>query len=739
MNYYTISALVNFILSSTLGLVVFLKNPKSRVNLTFSFFACAVAFWSFSYYFWQIAESYNSALFWTKTLMSFAIFIPVFYLHFVFAFLGILNAKKILLIATYLIFFLFFLLNIFTSQFITGVKPLSNFAFWPIPGIFFHPFLIIWAVYVIYATQLLYRTQRDSIGLKSMQSKYILMSMIIGFIGGSTNYFFWYGVSIPPLGNILVSVYVAMTAYAIVKHRLFDIRLIIARSVAYTLLLVVLGALYAGGLFVIGTFYTGVATADNQLAISTLLALMMAFTFQPLRHYLEKITDKIFFKGHYDSSQLLSNLSSVMSMNIEFYPLTTGILQYLTKDMRITRGAIVVLSEDSKALYDVIGVGFSHPLLITYSQVSPLISSSSDSIILDELDEGELKEQLKKFNASLLRKLRVKERVIGFLLLGEKASGGTFSEQDLKIIDILAPEAAVAIHNSQSYDKIKRFNVILSEEVKRATSDLQKANIRLQELDKLKDDFVSVASHELRTPMTAIRSYAWMAIHRSDMPLSQKLQRYLYRVLLSTERLINLVNDMLNLSRIEAGKIEITPRPFDILEFMKDIIDEIKPKADEKRIEIIVLEHKLPDVFADPDKIHEVILNLLGNSLKFTYPGGNITIDFFTDGKMIETSVKDNGSGIDKEDLNKLFRKFGRLDNSFVSMSTSGGTGLGLYISKSLVERMGGRIWVQSEGMDKGATFTFSLPIATDEILKNADLYRIRPKGEAKPLEPVAL
>lgn len=271
------------------------------------------------------------------------------------------------------------------------------------------------------------------------------------------------------------------------------------------------------------------------------------------------------------------------------------------------------------------------------------------------------------------------------------------------------------------------------------TRQVYEMNAKLHQLDKLKDDFVSVASHELRTPMTAIRSYVWMALHRADITLSQKMERYLYRTLISTERLINLVNDMLNVSRIEAGKIEISPKSFDILALAKDVMEEVKLKADEKRLKLSVLEHSLPPVFADPDKVHQVLLNLVGNALKFTYPGGSISLDFFTDGISLETSIKDNGSGIAKEDLGKLFHKFGRLDNSYTSISTSGGTGLGLYISKSLVELMHGKIWAESEGVDKGAKFSFSLPVATKQLVEEAEKYHLQPQGEAKTLEPVAL
>lgn len=281
-------------------------------------------------------------------------------------------------------------------------------------------------------------------------------------------------------------------------------------------------------------------------------------------------------------------------------------------------------------------------------------------------------------------------------------------------------------------------NSMLFSRLKQTSSQLRIANTRLEELDKLKDDFVSVASHELRTPMTAIRLYVWMALHKPDIPLSQKLQKYLYRTLVSTERLINLVNDMLNVSRIESGSIEINPSSFDMLTLVKEVIDEVKPKAEERQLQLLILDEKIPPVFADVDKIHEVLLNLVGNAMKFTTPGGLIEISFFCDGKVVETVVRDTGVGISKEDQSKLFKKFSRLDNSYVAISMSGGTGLGLYISKRLIDLMHGRIWVESE-LNKGSKFIFSLPVATQQVLDQAGKYQTKPLGDAKKLEPVAI
>lgn len=256
-------------------------------------------------------------------------------------------------------------------------------------------------------------------------------------------------------------------------------------------------------------------------------------------------------------------------------------------------------------------------------------------------------------------------------------------------------------------------NTKVNQQLQNTLSLLSGANQKLKDLDRLKDDFVSIASHELRTPMTAIRSYAWMALHRSDTPLSKNLEKYIIRILLSTERMINLINDMLNISRIETNRIEINPEPVDLISLSKDIADEVYySKSRDKNIQFVLLEQPIPKVLADPEKLREVLINIVGNALKFSYPHGKITIGFFTDGKVVETYVKDEGSGISREDLGKLFQKFGRLDNSYTATASSGGSGLGLYISKKLIELMHGRIWAISEGEGKGATFTFSLPVA---------------------------
>lgn len=735
MTYYATSALVNFILSLSLGLIVFIKNPKKQINITFALFAFAVALWSFSYFFWQISSSKEDAIAWLKLLMAFAIFIPAFYLHLVTTLTN--SSNKYILAISYLIFSIFFLFDLLTSLFIQGTRPLLMFGFWPIPGPIFHIFLIIWAGIVIYSTYLLYLSQKSSNGLIKMQTKYLLWGMIIGFAGGSTNYFLWYGILIPPVGNILVSLYIGLTAYAIVRHSFLDIRLVIARTVSFALLVTLIGLLYTLLFAFLSYAFIGVTFELRVITIFTLLTLLVSFSFQPIHRALEKITDKLFYKDKYDTSKLLYDLALVMASTLELKDLASRLIETLISQIRISRGMFILTEKGH--IYDVVYQGYQTKPVLDRQKISSLLTLSSITIF-EELPEGDMKNVMREEGFMVVIPLYTKGEDVDLLVLGEKLSGDIYTPEDIRVLNIIAPEATVAIQNAKAYEEIRRFNITLQEEVDKATKDLQVTNQRLKELDKLKDDFVSVTSHELRTPMTAIRSYTWMALHKSDVPLSERLKKYLIRTLLSTERLINLVNDMLNVSRIESGRIEIIPEGVDLISLARDIIDEAyHSKAPQKNIEILLLEDSIPKVFADPEKLREVFLNILGNAVKFTPSGGTITISFFTDGKVVETSIKDSGVGISKEDLGRLFQKFGRLDNSYVSTASSGGTGLGLYISKSLVELMHGRIWVSSEGLGKGATFTVSLPVASQEVLSRADQFRVRVKGEAKGLEPVAI
>jgi signal transduction histidine kinase len=212
--------------------------------------------------------------------------------------------------------------------------------------------------------------------------------------------------------------------------------------------------------------------------------------------------------------------------------------------------------------------------------------------------------------------------------------------------------------------------------------------------------------------MTAIKSYLWMTLQGDAGPLNANQKLYLERAYSSVDRLIKLVNDMLNISRIESGRLTVQMQKVDMNKIAQEVVEEVTPRAKELDINVVVQTNPaLPPVIADSDKIKEVLFNLIGNSLKFTAKGGNVSISFVLKENYVETKVSDTGAGISVENISKLFQKFAMLSESYIANKTASGTGLGLYISRSIVELHKGKIWATSEGIGKGSQFYFTLKV----------------------------
>jgi len=369
-------------------------------------------------------------------------------------------------------------------------------------------------------------------------------------------------------------------------------------------------------------------------------------------------------------------------------------------------------------------------LIQTLKQKQPHVTHSWPEIFTPVLTpEQALKNQIAAgIKTSMLFPVIVKDRSIGVLIFSMVKDEKDVSQAEHDLIKGFTDVVGLAVENARLYTSLQD-----------TKEKLETANLRLKELDKLKNDFVSVASHELRTPMTAIKSYLWVAMNKKNIELSADMKRYLSRAYISVERLINLVNDMLNISRIESGRIALKLSEVNLNELINEVVEEVTVKAQEKGIRVIGLNKQIPKVLCDKDKIHEVCLNLIGNSLKFTKAGGTITVDFYEKYPYVYTSVRDTGVGIAPENLSRLFAKFGRLENSYVAVAESGGTGLGLFICKSIVNLHKGQITAQSPGLSQGTTFSFSLPIIGTDIAQKLKDEAPKRTDETKDLEKTSV
>ncbi len=237
----------------------------------------------------------------------------------------------------------------------------------------------------------------------------------------------------------------------------------------------------------------------------------------------------------------------------------------------------------------------------------------------------------------------------------------------------------------------------------------------LKRLEELREEFVFIAAHELRTPVTAIKGYIQLVLEEFTGDAQAKV--FLTKANAANERLIHLVDDLLEVAREEAGRLEIKVSPIAIAEPINQILTELKPLADDKKIIFEYAPKNIPLVLADATRIKEVMVNLVGNALKYTLERGVVTISHELKGDMLVTHIKDTGFGISKKDQEKLFEKFYRVQTE--KNKDIKGTGLGLFIVKTIIEKMGGKIWVESaEG--KGSTFSFELPLVAPQSSTNS-------------------
>ncbi|OGF68656.1 hypothetical protein A3H65_01725 [Candidatus Giovannonibacteria bacterium RIFCSPLOWO2_02_FULL_45_14] len=260
------------------------------------------------------------------------------------------------------------------------------------------------------------------------------------------------------------------------------------------------------------------------------------------------------------------------------------------------------------------------------------------------------------------------------------------------------------------------------EEISKLAEDLRKANSELKRLDQLKSDFVSLASHQLRTPLTVIKGYISLIQEGTFGQIQDKLADALRKIYISNETLINLVGDFLNLSRIESGKMKYMFEPIAAEEMIQSVFEEFKEVVKDKKLELRYEKPTVPLARAmlDRDKFRQVIMNLVDNAIKYT-PSGFVTLKLEEEktsggAKNILFSVSDSGVGMSKEDLDGIFKRFARGEGG--SKVNTSGLGLGLYLAKRIVTDHGGEIWATSDGPGKGSTFWVRLPARAAEIEK---------------------
>jgi len=301
----------------------------------------------------------------------------------------------------------------------------------------------------------------------------------------------------------------------------------------------------------------------------------------------------------------------------------------------------------------------------------------------------------------------IKEKVEGYIFVGNTNPYNYISEGDIDSLFVLSNQIGIAIENARLYEELKHSHDELEIRVQERTKELAAANKQLVKLNQMKSDFVSAVSHELRTPLTSIKGYAAILSAGRLGKVSQVQEEKLNKINIHSDELIKLVNDLLDIARIESGRVEMRINHASLTDIAKSIADLFFPQIDEKKINMALDMPPEPVmVWMDPSQISRVFINLIGNALKFTPEKGTITIKVVPGEEFINVEIADSGIGISPQDLTRIFDEFYRVDNA-INVERKG-TGLGLSLANKIIAAHKGKIWVTSE-LGKGTTFHFTL------------------------------
>lgn len=296
--------------------------------------------------------------------------------------------------------------------------------------------------------------------------------------------------------------------------------------------------------------------------------------------------------------------------------------------------------------------------------------------------------------------LFIENNVIGICLLVLNRDYTELPEYEKDAIESVTNVTAVALDKATLYEKLKESN-----------AELERSNNRLRDLDQLKTEFVAIASHQLRAPVTAIKGYASLIIEGSFGNVPSSLSEAVSRIFESSKYMASSIDDFLNVARIEQGKMKYDLRSFDVTGLVKQTYTEFLPIAEKKKLQLTFADAAPFTAHADEGKTKQIITNILDNSIKYT-PKGSVVISMRQDDvrKKVVISIQDTGIGISKEDGEKLFSKFARASNA--NSANVQGTGLGLFVAREMARVMGGDVRLESEGVGKGTYSTIELPIA---------------------------
>jgi len=738
-NQHFIAIFSTSIFSFLLGFFVLFKGIRKRVNQIFALYSFSIAIWSLGQALHSIAPDLKICLFWARFSHLGVVFIPTFFVHFVFEFLGIIKEKRKILILAYVFSIFFTYFNLFTNLYIPTAVPKFSLKFYIKPGVLYLPSVIFFVLFIAIGLIELFREYFKSSGAKRNQMKYLCWSTLFGYLGGAPNFLLTFDILIYPLnpfGTYFVSLYVLITVYAILKYRLMDITVLAVRTLIFTVVyLLVLGI----------PFWFGIKT--GLWIYSTIIMAVLATTGPFIYIFLQRRAESRLLAKKRARQDKLRELSSYMMRFTRLKLLANLIVHNVLKILQLKHTALYLLEVDPNKTKQ-------YNLICSYGmpqkQALPL-SISLDSALAIELTNGKtaieserikhkattannhnsfryLLEELDLLRAHIVIPTFLRFNLMGFLILGESRSQEAFTQEDINVLQVLSNQAALAIENALFWQRDEEKLVESSKEEAASAVSFgagHQFNNRLYAISMTVDGIFDVLGG---------RDINQLSPDETKTILQKALVK-----------LKKISEECQFGGQITAGIMSLTGTAppnfaeFDISPIVTSSIELVEMKHSRDKIEgnkpsVLITNNtsqNLPPVFGSDAQIRDCLFNLIDNAYDAAYekdsqikkkdpevnwPQGQT----YTPQIEIKTSVKDNnlvihitdnGIGIKEENKKRLFAGFFTTKATSIKGYGPGGHGIGVFTVKKLILAHKGKIYFNSE-YGKGTTFTIELPLA---------------------------
>jgi len=667
---YSLSMILISLSSLFFAVFILNKSEDKRINIYAVLLLLTIFAWALGRAMMDLSADKAFAMFWIRFSYAGSIWMALAFLAFCWV---ILNKKfnYFIIAPVGLISLILWFLN-FTNYFIVDLQPKLSFHFYDVPGIVFNVFSATYTIVLLYAHYELFKGYLSSEGGKKVQIGYLFLASFVGFLPSSTTFPLVFNIPIYPFGVPVIVLYPFILAYAITKHRLMNISVVISRTVAWAITILSLGSIYVLLAWLYRTFVT--AQIDwIFLAGTVLYGVLVGVSFQKIRLFLQTTTDRAFIKGWYDYREVLRKVA-------------TGLAKALTREDIV------------KTLYPI----FQDDIDISESHLYFLDRSSATFIEWDPKTLEPRKESALTKDYSLVKQVSAQKEVavfdkklcvpsfsggdlVALFNLGKKRSEDEYNDDDIELFRTVSEYVAIALeYIVKPYEEVKERFATTEKKLFETEKQLE----RSQRLASLGTVAAGVA-HEIRNPLAVI------SLKTQNLPDTEELRDFKNIVIANTERATAIIKQMIMLSKPKERKeIEIN---------LNELIDATLKLFAISRIRLILDLKELPPIKCDPDEMKQVFINLIDNAIHAMPEGGDLTISskYIEEPPSVQIEISDTGAGIPDEIKEKIFDPFFSTRHE--------GAGLGLSIAYRIVREHGGSMEFKSK-VGKGTTFILKFP-----------------------------